>query len=128
MILFKQLVMLERMHALINQSCTGTPKAFSQTIGVSERHLHKLIDELKDMDAPIRYSRKKGTYFYTVPYEIKVSCTMRRLTGEEQGSIIAGGEVNCGYPRVSIDPWAVSCVGRYPALHAVCCKMNYALN
>lgn len=95
MILFKQLVMLERMHVLINQSCTGTPKAFARKIGVSERYLHKLIDELKDMDAPIQYSRKEETYSYAEPFEIKISCTMRRLTGKEQGSISAGhGLVN----------------------------------
>ena len=95
MILFKQLVMLERMHALISQSCTGTPKAFARKIGVSERYLHKLIDELKDMDAPIQYSRRDETYSYAAPFEIKSSCTMRRLTGKEQGSISAGhGLVN----------------------------------
>lgn len=111
MILFKQLAMLERMHALINQSCTGTPKAFARKMGVSERHLHKMIDELKDLDAPIRYSRKNGTYSYTEPFEIKISCTMRRLTGEEQGTITAGSLLECGDSRFMVCPEFMACMG-----------------
>lgn len=110
MILFKQLAMLERMHTLISQSSTGTPTAFARIMGVSERHLHQLIDELKDRDAPIRYSRKHETYYYTEPYEIRITCTMRRLTGEDQGKIIAGYRPPSGYAhfiRCNLDKGAL---------------------
>jgi predicted DNA-binding transcriptional regulator YafY len=73
MILFKQIRLLEHIHKLISQSCTGVPKSFAGKLGISERYLHTILDELKDMGAPIRYSRKEETYYYSECFEINIS-------------------------------------------------------
>jgi predicted DNA-binding transcriptional regulator YafY len=90
MILFKQIELLERTHKRINQSKTGTPKVFAGYLGISERHLHDIIDEMKDLGAPIDYSRRNETYYYTEQFEVNISCSFRRLSPMEQKNISAG--------------------------------------
>jgi len=88
MILFKQIELLQRIHKLIESSSTGTPGEFARRIRVSERHLREIIDEMKDLGAPVDYSRRNGTYYYKEPFEIDVSCTFRRLSDKEQKNIL----------------------------------------
>jgi len=90
MILFKQIELLQRIHQLIETSRTGTPGEFAKWIGVSERYLREIIDEMKDLGAPICYSRRNETYYYSEPFEISVSCNFRRLSDKEQKKISAG--------------------------------------
>ena len=90
MILFKQIELLQRIHKLIDSSCTGTPSEFARQMRISERHLREVIDEMKDFGAPIDYSRRNETYYYTEPFEIDISCTFRRLSNKEQENISAG--------------------------------------
>jgi predicted DNA-binding transcriptional regulator YafY len=75
---------------LIESSHTGTPSEFAGKVKMSERHLREIIDEMKDLGAPIDYSRHNETYYYTEPFEIDVSCSFRRLSEKEQKNISAG--------------------------------------
>jgi len=90
MILFKQIELLQRIHHLIETSQTGSPEEFAHKIRISERHLREIIDEMKDYGAPINYSRRSETYYYTEPFEIDVSCVFRRLSDKEQKNISGG--------------------------------------
>lgn len=90
MILFKQIELLQRIHKLIKSSCTGTPSEFARRMRISERYLREIIDEIKDLGAPINYSRRSETYYYSEPFEIDISCTFRRLSGNEQKDISGG--------------------------------------
>lgn len=90
MILFKQIELLQRIHKLIGSSCTGTPSEFAGRMRISERHLREIIDEIKDLGAPINYSRRSETYYYEEPFEIDISCTFRRLSDNEQKDITGG--------------------------------------
>jgi predicted DNA-binding transcriptional regulator YafY len=90
MILFKQIELLQRIHKLIDLSHTGSPKQFAKRLGISESRLYRIIDEMKDLNVPIDYSRQNETYFYLEPFEMDISCTFRRLTDKEQKNISAG--------------------------------------
>ncbi|GHT74456.1 hypothetical protein AGMMS50262_07460 [Bacteroidia bacterium] len=90
MMLFKQIEMLNRLHKFIDQSCTGVPVIFAKKLGISERHLHAVIEEMRDLGAPIDYSRRNRTYFYRKPFEMKISCTFRCISPQEQENIFAG--------------------------------------
>jgi len=90
MILFKQIELLQRIHKLIESSCTGAPCEFARRIRISERHLREIIDEMKDLGAPIDYSRRSETYYYKEPFEIDISCTFRCLSDKEQKDTSAG--------------------------------------
>ena len=93
MILFKQMELLERMHKFIEQSHTGTPETFSKRLGISERRLFKMIEEMKDMGVPIDYSRKKETYYYTMAIQASIARSFRCLLNEEQKDILAGNQL-----------------------------------
>jgi len=90
MILFKQIELLQRIHQLIELSSTGSPEQFAKYLGISESRLYRIIEEMKDLGAPVDYSRQYGTYYYTEPFEMNISCTFRRLTEREQKNISGG--------------------------------------
>lgn len=56
---------LIRLDHLINHKSTGTPADCAQKIGVSERSLYEYLKILKDMGAPVKFSRGRRTYYYT---------------------------------------------------------------
>ena len=62
---------IERMHVSINQSCTGNPKCFAETLGISRSMLYLYLQELKAQGAPIVYRRKQNSYYYTSPWQPK---------------------------------------------------------
>jgi predicted DNA-binding transcriptional regulator YafY len=90
MILFKQIELLQRLHKFIDQAHTGNPLNLATNLGISNRYLYAVIDEMKDMGAPIEYSRRDETYYYTEPFVVNIVCTFKRLSQEEQKKISAG--------------------------------------
>jgi transcriptional antiterminator len=90
MILFRQIELLKLAHKLINMSNTGSPQEFAKQLGISTRRLHEIIDEMKDLDAPIAYSRSAETYYYKEDYNMQITCTFQRLSNKEQKDISGG--------------------------------------
>jgi len=55
---------LDQLDSLISKKSTGTPKQLSLRLHVCERQAREYINILKDFGGPIKYSRKRNTYFY----------------------------------------------------------------
>ena len=55
----------DQIDRLIRMKATGPPKALAKKLGISESHMYRLLDAMRMLGAPIEYSRKKQTYFYT---------------------------------------------------------------
>jgi predicted DNA-binding transcriptional regulator YafY len=55
---------LIRLDHLIHHKSTGSPADCAQKIGVSERSLFDYLKILKEMGAPVRFSRGRRTYYY----------------------------------------------------------------
>jgi len=55
---------VEKLHTLILQKNTGTPKELAQRLGISRASLYILIEELKELNLSITYSRKLETFRY----------------------------------------------------------------
>jgi hypothetical protein len=55
---------LRRLDHLIRHRGTGSPATLAKKIGISERSLYDYLKIMKDMGAPITYSRDKGSYYY----------------------------------------------------------------
>jgi hypothetical protein len=68
------------MHKLVSRQRTGTPEELARSLGVSRTSLYELIDELRSRGAPISYSKSAKTFFYSQPYDIAVTCTLRPLS------------------------------------------------
>ncbi len=56
---------LEYLHQLICRKATGTPEECAERLNICKRTLHRYIECLKEMDAPICYSYLAQSYVYT---------------------------------------------------------------
>ncbi|MBK5209683.1 MAG: HTH domain-containing protein [Flavobacteriaceae bacterium] len=86
----KQLERLRKAHKLIQQEKTGSPSEFANKLDVSERQVYKIIDYLKEIDAPIIYNRKIKTYYYTTSFDLLVNVSVQVLIENEVRNIYAG--------------------------------------
>jgi predicted DNA-binding transcriptional regulator YafY len=57
-------VRLQTIDRLIRIKGTGPPRQLARKLGISERSLYDLLDFMKEMGAPISYSKERQTYFY----------------------------------------------------------------
>ena len=55
---------IDRLDCLIREQRTGSPANLGQKIGISERSVFDYLRLMKEMGAPISYSRQLGSYFY----------------------------------------------------------------
>jgi hypothetical protein len=86
----KTLERLQQLHNLISNENTGTPKNLAKLMNISERRIHHLIEDLKEMNAPINYSRKTRTYRYEESFDLKVTISVTVLNNNEVTQIFGG--------------------------------------
>jgi biotin operon repressor len=55
---------LNKLDFLIYGQSTGSPASLGDKIGMSERSVYDYLKLMKEMGAPISYSRSKSSYFY----------------------------------------------------------------
>jgi predicted DNA-binding transcriptional regulator YafY len=63
---------LNRLDYLINHKSTGTPAACAKKIGISERSLYDYLKILKELGAPVKFSRDRRTYYYFLDGNFKI--------------------------------------------------------
>lgn len=88
--LFEYLDRISMMHKLVSRQCTGSPEELASRLGVSRTTLYELIDELRSRGAPIVYSKSAKTFFYSQPYDIAITCTLKPLTYFEAKETVGG--------------------------------------
>lgn len=86
----EQLERFKKMNKLIKNETTGKPEYFAAKIGISPSHLYRCIEEIKELGAPINYSRLRETYFYAFEFDLKVSYSIE-IISKETSKKIAGG-------------------------------------
>jgi predicted DNA-binding transcriptional regulator YafY len=57
---------LKRMDHLIQTRSTGNPEDFAKRLCISSRSLYNYLALMKELGAPIRYSRHQETYLYAM--------------------------------------------------------------
>lgn len=68
MIFLKQLERFSNLDNLIEQEKTGAPIQLAEKLEISRSHLYRLLSDLKDYGAEIKYCREKNTFKYTKPF------------------------------------------------------------
>lgn len=86
----KHLERLQQLHQRIEQANTGTPKELANFMNISERLLYSLIEELKDISAPVYYSRSLKTYHYTDDFKLQISISVTALSNNEVIQLFGG--------------------------------------
>ena len=87
---FEYLDRISMIHKLIMEGRTGSPCEFAFRIGVSRTSLYEMIDEMRSRGAPILYSKSLRTFYYSEPFDIKVTCSFRSMTGREVSEVSGG--------------------------------------
>jgi hypothetical protein len=62
----RSLKIISRMNRLISIQCTGKPAQFAFKLNISERSLFNYLAWMKSSGAPIKYSKCKESYIYTM--------------------------------------------------------------
>ena len=79
---------LSRIDQLIRIKGTGTPSELAGKIGISERSLYDYLKILKEMGAPVKFSRNRGTYYYNEEGRFRISFISKGVE-EHLGELIS---------------------------------------
>ncbi len=75
---------------LINEERTGTPGELAIRLGVSRRQLFRLLELLRDWEAPLRYSKSLSTYYYDGSFDLEIKFSIKVITDTESKKIHGG--------------------------------------
>ncbi len=70
---FEKIEKINSLHHLIKNECTGNPLELANRLGVSRSTLYNIIEELKLIEAPISYSRRRETFFYAKDFDLDIN-------------------------------------------------------
>ena len=87
MLLLQKLTQLERLDSLIRRRGTGNCASLAKKIGVSERTIYNLLDDLRSIGAEINYCRERPSYYYV--NEVKFRFTL--ILSEDDQEKLNGG-------------------------------------
>ena len=85
-----QIERIQRMHKLIQCKQTGPPDCFAQKLGISRSLVYQLIQELKQMGAPIIYCKYRESFKYQYEVEFKFGFEPPNLSPIEASKVVAG--------------------------------------
>ena len=86
----KNLERLQQVHQRIMQENTGSPNELARHLNISKRLIFILIEQLKDINAPVCYSRSRKTYYYHDDFELKISISITALSNNESTELFGG--------------------------------------
>ncbi|MBK9491342.1 MAG: HTH domain-containing protein [Haliscomenobacter sp.] len=100
MMAIKQLDRLKRLDTLIHQGKTGAPDELARRLDLSRSQLYNILDELKDLGAPIEYDRSARSFYYRDTFRIVTVAYVEFITPQGAERIYGGKFVkNIERPR-----------------------------
>lgn len=87
----KDYLKLYSLHEHIKNENTGTPCSLGVRMGVSKRTFFYMVDDLREMGAPISYCRRRQTYYYKGDFELRIDYKVTVICKGET-RIIDGGD------------------------------------
>ncbi len=88
--LTRQLEILERIDQLIRLKATGRPKQLAKRLEVSEATVFRMIETMRDMNAPICYDLTRQSYIYTVTTRFKCGFYVEELDATTERNLSGG--------------------------------------
>lgn len=86
----KQVERLQKLNKLIRQKNTGTPDELAERLGLKRSQLYEVIELLKTHGAPIEYSRKMCTFYYSKDFDLEINLKIKVLSGKEIRDLYGG--------------------------------------
>lgn len=86
----KQPERIQKMHRLIQAEATGCPEQFAQQLHLSRRQLYNELERLKELDAPVKYCKKKTSFYYTQAFDLELNYSFKTIKDDEIRKIFGG--------------------------------------
>jgi hypothetical protein len=86
----KQIERIKTMDELIAAEKTGTPIVFAKKLNLSRSQLYNELDLLRQLDAPIRYCKKRESFYYETPFELLLNFSLKTIKNDELREIFGG--------------------------------------
>jgi transcriptional antiterminator len=86
----QQLEKLKQIHKLIQGQNTGSPDELANKLRISRRQLYSIIEYLKEIEAPLSFSRKQNTYYYSSDFDLQVNVKVQVMVNQELKTIYGG--------------------------------------
>ena len=75
---------------LIRKQKTGNSNELARKLGISSRHVYRMIDEFKLLGADIVYSKERHSFVYVRPCQITIDVSLQFLDEDEMKNINGG--------------------------------------
>lgn len=89
--LLENVVFMDRVICLIKRSSTGDASNFAAKLGMSERNLHRLISDMREVGFPVKYNAEIRSYTFDEPVKYEFSLRV----GDHDLLKIKGGQKVC---------------------------------
>ena len=86
----KQIDRIKKIHFLICNEKTGNPDFFAKTLLLSRRQLYNKLEIIKNLDAPLKYCKKKESYYYSEPFYLELKYSLKTIVGNETREVLGG--------------------------------------
>lgn len=86
---FDQIGKMSHFCYLIKTKATGCPKQFASKVGLSERQVYRVIEELRELGIRITFCKDRNSYYFE--NEAFVSFKMTVVENGQERKIIGGG-------------------------------------
>lgn len=90
---------LNKIHNLIKAEKTLTPKEFASKLQLSRSQLYNIIEIFKELDARITYCKKKESFYYVKPFDLKINLDFEVINNGEVRKIYGG----CSFRPILLD-------------------------
>lgn len=89
----KQIERIRRMHKLICSEKTGTPSVFARKLCLSRSQLYNALDVIKELDAPLKYCKKRESFYYETSFELVLVFSLKIIKDDESREIFGGSHL-----------------------------------
>jgi hypothetical protein len=86
----KQIERIKKIHRLISTEKTGTPIVFARKLSLSRSQLYNELEIIKELDAPLKYSKKKESFYYETSFELILHYSLKIIIDDESKEIFGG--------------------------------------
>jgi len=86
----RKLDRIKKINKLIRGQQTGRPEVFARKLNIGKRQLYNILDDLKIMGAPIKYCRKRETFYYLNDFDLQINYSVNILKGNNVKNIFDG--------------------------------------
>ena len=88
----KKIERIKRIHELICEEKTGSPAVFAKRMFLSRSQLYNELEIIKELDAPLKYCKKRESFYYETSFELVLHYSLSIIIDEETREIFGGSE------------------------------------